>query len=127
MKSPRSFLAAAAFVLLTAAHAADISGKWTWPMPGREGTTEAVGVFAVRDGKLSGTVSGRMGEAPIGDASLSGDKVAFTVTREVRGAKIAIKYAGVLAGDAITGTIERPPANEHDAPVILEWKAVRQP
>jgi hypothetical protein len=122
----------AAFLVTTllsvAASAADISGRWTWPMQGRNGNvTEAHATLLFKDGVLTGTVSGRMGEAPIGDASFLDGKVAFTVTREVDGNKIVIKYAGQLEGDTITGKIERPAANEYDAPFVFDWKGTRQP
>jgi len=128
MKTPRSFLAALAATVLFAgsALAADISGSWKWPMQGRGGnTTEAVGIFLLKDGVLSGTVTGRMGEAPIGDASFKEGAISFTVTREVNGEKIVMKYDGKLEGDTITGKLERPGFNEHDSAVIFEWKATR--
>src|SRR6478736_1225107 len=115
-------------LLSLAALAADIAGLWTWPMQGRNGTvTEVHATLLLKDGVLSGTVSGRMGDAPIGDASFHAGKVAFTVTREFDGNKIVIKYAGKLEGDTIVGKIERPAANEYDAPFIFDWKGTRQP
>jgi hypothetical protein len=85
---------------------------------------ESTAKFTLKDGALTGTVSGRMGDAPIGDASFKEGKVAFTVTREFDGNKIVIKYQGKFEGDTITGTIERP-GRDGDAPVTLEWKATR--
>jgi len=126
MKSPFKLAAAflAASVLTLTAFAADISGNWKWTTQGRNGPMEATSTLALKDGVLTGTVSGRMGDAPIGDASFKDGKVAFTVTREFNGMKIVVKYQGKLEGDAIVGTIERP-GREGDAPVSLEWKATR--
>jgi hypothetical protein len=123
-KLAAAFLAAS--VLTLSAFAADISGKWKWTTQGRNGPQEVTSTFSLKDGVLAGTVSGRMGDAPIGDASLKDGKVAFTVTREYNGNKIVVKYQGKFEGDAITGTIERP-GRDGDAPVTLEWKATRQP
>ncbi len=127
MKPLRPLFAAlaASFLLAGSALAADISGQWKWMMQGRNGSIEAHATLALKDGVLTGTVSGRMGDAPIGDASFKDGKVHFTVTREFNGNTIVIKYDGQLEGDTITGTIERPGFNEHDAPMILEWKATR--
>lgn len=127
MKALRCLLPAAfaATLLAGSALAADISGSWKWIMQGRSGPTEAHGTLLLKEGVLTGTVTGRMGEAPIGDASLKDGLVSFTVTREFNGSKVVIKYDGKFEGDTITGTIERPGFNEHDAPVILEWKATR--
>ncbi len=121
-KLAAAFLAAS--VLTLSAFAADISGHWKWTTQGRNGPMEVTSTLALKDGALTGTVSGRMGDAPIGDASLKDGAVAFTVTREFDGNKIVVKYQGKFAGDAITGTIERPGRNG-DAPMILEWKATR--
>ena len=89
-KLAAAFLAAS--VLTLSAFAADISGKWKWTTQGRNGPMEVTSTLALKDGALTGTVSGRMGDAPIGDASLKDGKVAFTVTREFDGNKIVIKY-----------------------------------
>jgi hypothetical protein len=127
MKPLRTLVAAlaAAFVLTASAVAADISGNWKWMMQGRNGPVEAHATLALKEGTLTGTVTGRMGEAPIGEASFKDNVVHFTVTREFNGNKIVIKYDGKLEGDTITGKIERPGFNEHDSAVILEWKATR--
>ena len=126
MKSPIKLAAAflAASVLTLSAFAADISGKWKWTTQGRNGPMEATSTLTLKDGVLTGTVSGRMGDAPIGDASLKDGKVAFTVTREFDGNKFVIKYQGKFEGDTIVGTIERP-GRDGDAPVTSEWKATR--
>ncbi|MES1167717.1 MAG: hypothetical protein ABUL61_00970, partial [Oleiharenicola lentus] len=114
----------AASVLTISAYAADITGTWKWTTQGRNGPMEATAKLALKDGTLTGTVTGRMGDAPIGNASLKDGQVAFTVTREFNGNTIVIKYQGKFEGDTITGTVERP-GRDGDAPVTLEWKATR--
>ncbi|HVT72547.1 MAG TPA: hypothetical protein VHD61_05375 [Lacunisphaera sp.] len=127
MKLLRHLVAALAAVSLLSitAFAADINGNWKWTSQGRTGNTiETTARFQFKDGALTGTVSGRMGEVAIGDASFKDDHVAFTVTREFNGEKFVIKYDGKLAGDTITGTVVRP-GRDGDMPVTLEWKATR--
>lgn len=127
MNSLRPMLAAviAAFALTASAIAADIAGAWTWTMQNRRGPQEVNATFALKDGVLTGTVTGRLGEVAIGDASLKDDKVHFTVTREINGAKIVMNCDGKFEGDTNTGKLERPGFNEYDAPMVLDWKATR--
>lgn len=126
MKIFRNLLTAiaAVSVLSIAAFAADISGNWKWTTQGRNGPMENTAKLELKDGTLTGTINGRMGDAPIGDASYKDGKVAFTVTREFNGNKIVIKYDGKFEGDTITGTVVRP-GRDGDDPVTLEWKASR--
>lgn len=125
MKNTRSLFAAltAAFVLVCSALAADASGTWKWTTEGRNGPMESTAKLTVKDGALSGTVSGRMGDVAIADASLKEDQIAFSVTREFNGNSFVIKYAGKVEGDTITGTIERPDRNGGTTKV--EWRAAR--
>jgi hypothetical protein len=109
-----------------AAFAADPTGKWQWTQQNRSGPQPVQATFKFADGKLTGTVTGRMGEVALGDASFQDDHLAFTITREVNGEKIVIKYQGKLAGDTITGTVERPGV-DGDAALILDWNARREP
>lgn len=126
MKTLRSLITAvlAVSVLTIAAFAADVSGNWKWTAQGRNGPMEATAKLLLKDGALTGTVSGRMGETAIGDASFKDGNLAFTVTREYNGNKIVIKYEGKFAGDTITGTIERP-GRDGGAPTKTEWQAIR--
>lgn len=117
-----AFLAASFFAV--SAHAADISGNWKWTTQGRNGPIEVTAKLALTDGTLTGTVSGRMGDTAIGDASFKDGHVAFTVTREFNGNKFVVKYDGVLEGDTITGTIVRPD-RDTGGTTTVDWKAAR--
>ncbi|HEY5551847.1 MAG TPA: hypothetical protein VIK52_08160 [Opitutaceae bacterium] len=125
MKTLRTLAAAilAASVFSLSALAADISGSWKWTAQGRNGPIEVTAKLALTDGALTGTVSGRMGDTAIGDASFKDGRVAFTVTREFNGNKFVVKYDGVLEGDTITGTIVRP--SRDTGTVTIDWKAAR--
>jgi len=126
MTTLRKFLAAssAAFVLTVAAVAADPTGTWKWTAEGRNGPMEATAKLELKDGALSGTVSGRNGDTAIGDSSFKDDHLAFTVKREFNGNSFVIKYDGKLEGDTITGTIERP--SLEGGTTKVDWKATRQ-
>ena len=84
---------------------ADIDGKWTAQVPGRDGQPqETTFTFKVEGDKLTGAVSGRQGDTPIADGKISGDEISFTVTRERQGATIKQVYKGKVAGDEIKFT-----------------------
>ncbi len=84
---------------------ADISGKWTAQVPGRDGQPqETIFTFKVEGDKVTGAVSGRQGDTPIADGKISGDEISFTVTRERQGATIKQLYKGKVSGDEIKFT-----------------------
>jgi hypothetical protein len=117
MKSTFKLIAAtaAACFVSVAAFAADASGTWKWTQQGRQGGPgfEVTLKLEAKDGVLSGTLLGMQGpqgaipDVAIGDASLKGDMVAFSVTREFNGNKRTSKYEGKLEGDTIKGSVER--------------------
>ena len=88
--------------------AADVSGKWTAQVPGRDGQTrETTFVFKVDGEKLSGTVSGRQGDTPFSDGTVKGDEISFVVTMSFGGNDIKMTYKGKISGDEIKMTRTR--------------------
>jgi hypothetical protein len=83
--------------------AADVTGKWTAEMQGRNGNTMTITMNLKADGdKLTGTVSGsRGGEAEISDGKVQGDNISFKVVREFNGNQITSLYKGKVDGDTI--------------------------
>jgi hypothetical protein len=91
----RSLSLAGAFVLAATlvAHAADITGKWTAQVPGRDGQTrETTFNFKVDGEKLTGTTTGRNGDVAIADGTVKGDAVAFNVVANFNGTDVKIVY-----------------------------------
>ncbi len=97
------FMLVAAFLLLsTAAIAADIDGKWVASMPGRDGNTMQQTFTLKADGdKLTGSVSGRMGDTQISEGTVKGSDVSFLVVREFNGNTMKMRYTGTVAGDEL--------------------------
>lgn len=98
--------------LLTTAWAADVDGKWTAQVPGRQGNTQEVTFnFKAEGDKLTGTMSGRQGDTAISDGKIAGNDLSFNVVREFNGNSIKLVFKGVLAGDEIkfTRTMEGGP------------------
>lgn len=95
------------FVLAFVALAADVSGTWTYEVEGRNGTQTAT-INLKQDGdKLTGTMSGgRGGDVEISEGMVHGDNVMFSVTRELRGNSITMKYNGTVSGNEMKLTIE---------------------
>lgn len=95
--------------LATLALAADVTGKWTAQVPGRQGATVETTITLKAEGdKLTGTISNPQGESAIADGKVSGDDVSFTVTREFQGNSFKMIYKGKISGEEIkfTRTIE---------------------
>lgn len=103
MRSKTFWILTLLLVFATALIAADITGKWTAQVPGRDGTprTNTFDLKANGD-KVTGTVdSGRGEPAPIADGKISGDSVSFTLTREFNGNTIKWTYTGNVSGSEI--------------------------
>ena len=126
MKSLRLIAEAFAAVCLTTviAFAADPSGIWKWSVPGRDGQMRDMTLkLELKDGQLTGTMSGFRGDTPITNASIKDDQITFTIVREFNGNKIETKYDGKLDGNTIKGSSEGP---GRDGQVTKrDWNATR--
>jgi hypothetical protein len=98
--------AVALLCMLASAWAADVTGKWTAQVPGRQGTTETTFNFKVEGNKVTGTVVSQQGDMPISDGKIEGDTLTFTVVREFNGNQMKLNYKGTVAGDEIKFTRE---------------------
>jgi hypothetical protein len=92
--------------LALAAFAADVTGKWTYEMQGRNGAMTGTLNLKADGSTLTGTVSGRGGETEISDGKIDGGTVSFTVVREFNGNKMTQKYTGTVTGDGIKFKVE---------------------
>src|SRR5436305_294996 len=98
-------LAMLACLMVTSAFAADVDGKWTAAMPGRDGNTQEVTLTFKADGStLTGTMSNPRGEQPIKEGKIDGDKISFSQTFERGGNSMKIVYKGTVSGDTIEFT-----------------------
>ncbi|MEO5762680.1 MAG: hypothetical protein ABIR28_10255 [Vicinamibacteria bacterium] len=119
MKLKTFFVAAASLLLSVSAMAADVAGKWTAEVQGRNGVQTSTFTFTVEGEKLSGTVAGARGENAITDGMAKGDDVAFNVAVSFNGNDMKMVYKGKISGDEIkfTRTVEgrEGPAQEFTA------------
>jgi hypothetical protein len=100
-------LATLACLMVTSAFAANVDGKWTASMPGRQGNTQEVTFNFKADGsKLTGTMATPRGEMEIKDGKIDGDNISFNQTFERGGNSMTLVYKGKVSGDTIEFTRE---------------------
>src|SRR5262245_1599130 len=112
--------------------AADVSGTWSWTVPGRNGGADRKNTLTLKaEGeKLTGKLSspGRQGAATdteISDGKVKGEEISFSVTREGQnGNKFTTKYNGKVSGDSIKGKVELPARGGGEAQT-RDWEAKR--
>lgn len=104
------FIVAAVFALT--ASAADVAGTWKASVETPNGNFESTFVFKVDGTKLTGTVTSQMGEAPISEGKVDGDKVSFALNREFNGQSFKITYDGTVNGNEMKLTVHFPGREE---------------
>ena len=109
-------------VVAVAAFAADVTGKWTYEMAGRQGgNPRPVTLNLKADGsKLTGTVTGMMGrggggggpqDMEIQNGKVDGNNVSFETKMEFNGNARITKYEGTLSGDELKLKVTRETQN----------------
>lgn len=95
----RSFLTLLAgfFALTLVSLAADVTGKWTAMVPGRDGSQEATFTFKQDGDKLTGSMTSPRGERQISEGKVTGDSISFTIETQ-RG---KFTYTGTVSGSEI--------------------------
>ena len=86
--------------------AADIDGKWTAQVQGRNGTQTQTLTLKADGSTLTGSMEGgRGGAVEISNGMIDGNNVSFTVVREFRDNKITQEYKGTLSGSELKLTM----------------------
>jgi hypothetical protein len=107
MKVKILLIAAVVLLALTAAYAADATGKWVAETQGRNGPTQTTFTFKVDGAKLTGTMQGAQGDPiEITEGKVDGDNISFVVVRSMGGNEMKMTYKGKVAGDEIKMTRE---------------------
>jgi hypothetical protein len=100
----RKLALAVMFVALgtMSALAADISGKWTADIAGRQGTpTTTTFTFAVSGATVTGKVTTPRGDTDISDGKIAGDTLTFSTSMSMNGNTMTQTYTGKIDGDTI--------------------------
>jgi hypothetical protein len=114
-------------VAVTAAFAADISGKWTGQMGGPNGEGMSITFDFKQDGaKLTGTSEGPGGQAlQIKDGKVEGDKISFTISFDGGGGDMKILHEGTIKGDEIKLSIKMDGGPGGDGPGVITLKKAK--
>ncbi len=92
-------LIALAALTLWVSFAADIDGKWTGQVQGRNGPQSQSIMLKASGNTLTGSIEGgRRGPVEISNGTIDGANVSFSVVREFRGNKVTQDYKGTLSG-----------------------------
>jgi hypothetical protein len=130
------FVTTILLVVALAAFAADVTGKWTYQRPGRNGGDPTpVTITLKADGAtLTGSTPGMGGrggaapaDTPITNGKVTGDKIYFEVARPGRngGDPTITKYEGTVSGDTLNLKITQPGRGGGD-PTTTEFVAKRE-
>ena len=112
------FVTTLLLVVALGAFGADLTGKWTYSMQGRDGTPREVTITLKQSGNtLTGEVPGMgrggQGGTPmqITNGKVDGDKFSFETKMEFNGNTRVTKYEGTLSGDELKLKVTRDTQN----------------
>ncbi len=101
----RGVIALAALTLWVS-FAADIDGKWTGQVEGRNGPQTQTLMLKADGNTLTGSVQGgRGGAVDISNGTIDGNNVSFTVVREFQDNKITQQFKGSISGGELKLTV----------------------
>jgi hypothetical protein len=113
-------LIALAALTLSVSFAADVDGKWTTQVEGRNGPRTEILTLKASGNTLSGTVTGGRGAATeISNGTVDGNSVSFTVVREFRDNKITQEFKGSLVDGQLKLTMS---GGRGGTPVEMTYK-----
>jgi hypothetical protein len=86
--------------------AADIDGKWTAQVEGRNGEQTQTLTLKASENVVSGTMQGARGPAAeITNGKIDGNIISFSVVREFRDNKFTQEYKGTISGSELKLTV----------------------
>ncbi len=107
MKVKILLIGAVILLALSAAYAADVTGKWVAEMQGRNGPTQNTFTFKVEGAKLTGTMQGAQGDpVDIMEGKVDGDNISFVTVRKFGENEMKMTWKGKVSGDEIKLTRE---------------------
>jgi len=101
MRNKLIFVFTLLLVVSVGALAADINGKWSAQVPGRNGTRDNTFNLKADCDKLTGTMVVEGQETAIADGKASGDSLSFTAKVDRGGNMITYTFSGKVTGDQI--------------------------
>jgi hypothetical protein len=83
---------------------ANVAGTWNLTLSSQRGTFNSTLALKQDGSKVTGTITGRMGETPIDKGAVAGDTLTFEVTRETPNGTFTMSYKATVNGDSMKGT-----------------------
>jgi hypothetical protein len=100
-------LLAIALLLVSAAVAAEVDGKWAGTMSTPNGDLPVSFTFKADGAKLDGSTLGPDGkDVKIDNGKVDGSNISFSVTIDFQGMPITLNYKGAVASDQIKFMID---------------------
>jgi hypothetical protein len=90
-----------------AAFAADVTGKWTAEVQGRNGAQTQTFTLKQDGSNLTGAIAGGRGDQTISEGKVDGNNISFVTVLSFNGNEIRISYKGVIKGDTIEFSVDR--------------------
>lgn len=100
----------------------DVAGKWQWRLPVGGTTRLYEARVNQRFQELGGEALVDGSNATAHGATLRGDVITFTLTREFLGQKVRHEFIGHVEGDKVSGRVRISGANGESS---LDWEATR--
>jgi precorrin-6B methylase 2 len=98
------------------------AGTWQWTLPGSKGEQAYQLRLRQRFQAVSGTVKAGDQQLPVADATITGDRLTFSIVRDVQGEKSRMSFSGRLIGNTLSGSVE---SQGGPAPGKRDWTANR--
>ena len=89
------------------ASAANVTGKWTAEVQGRNGAQTQTFTLKQDGSTLTGSIAGGRGDQTISEGKVDGDNISFVTVLSFNGNEIKVSYKGVVKGDTIEFTVDR--------------------
>lgn len=118
-KSLTVLFVALALVSLTAFALVDVSGTWEMTREGRDGPMTSDFTIEQDGSKIKVTMPGRQGGEMVGEGTIEGNTLQWTITRERQGTEFVMEYKGTVDGDSMSGTMS---VNDRE----IEWTAKKK-
>lgn len=83
----------------------NVAGKWELTVISPQGQIVVTADLTQSGATITGSTSSQFGTAQISNGSLSGNKLAFTISFDAGGQQITATFTGTVTGDSISGTV----------------------
>lgn len=87
---------------------ATAQGEWDWTIAVPDQPMQLAVKLKQEGEAVTGTLTSRLGETPVKNGKLTGDRLTFSIEVPVEGNQITASFTGNITGDQIKGLVETP-------------------